>query len=97
MVQEKLRFKKSPFNYAIQKTQLLKLKDIALQTNDEEETVRIMQELEELEQRAQDLERKRTANILPIAFINQRNRQKNLVEVEEALKVCKTMIFLEIP
>lgn len=82
MVQEKMRFRKTINNFALQKSQLIKLKEIAEQQNDDEELQRINQELEELEQMAADAERKRTTTIMPIAYINQRNRQHNLADVD---------------
>lgn len=88
MVKEKMRFRKTFNNFAVQKSQLIKLKEIAEQQQDDEELQRINQELEELEQMASDAERKRTTTILPISYINQRNRQRNLADVDEA-----TMVF----
>ena len=47
----------------------------------------LAQQLEELEERATELDRKRTSNINSISYINQRNRQRNIIAAEQAFKV----------
>ena len=42
--------------------------------------------LAELEERAEDLDRKRTSTIASIALINDRNRKNNILRAEKAIK-----------
>ena len=44
----------------------------------------IQDQLDELEERAQELDRVRSSNISSISYINQRNRERNVREAEEA-------------
>ena len=44
----------------------------------------IQEKLDELEERAQELDRVRSSNISSISYINQRNRERNVREAEEA-------------
>uniref|UniRef100_A0A914X2A3 Uncharacterized protein n=1 Tax=Plectus sambesii TaxID=2011161 RepID=A0A914X2A3_9BILA len=50
--------------------------DLAEQSGDTEEVKRVKDTLEELEQRASELDRRRTQSITAISWINQRNRDK---------------------
>lgn len=85
IVKEKDRFRKAPPNYAMKKTQLLKDKAMAEENGDGEKVKNIQDELNELEERAEALDRQRTKNISAISYINQRNRSWNIVESEKAL------------
>ncbi|KAF7658644.1 hypothetical protein LDENG_00009830 [Lucifuga dentata] len=85
IVKEKDRFRKAPPNYAMKKTQLLKDKAMAEESGDGEKVKVIQGELNELEERAEALDRQRTKNISAISYINQRNRSWNIVESEKAL------------
>uniref|UniRef100_A0AAQ5ZCJ9 RNA polymerase-associated protein RTF1 homolog n=1 Tax=Amphiprion ocellaris TaxID=80972 RepID=A0AAQ5ZCJ9_AMPOC len=85
IVKEKDRFRKAPPNYAMKKTQLLKDKAMAEESGDGEKVKVIQDELNELEERAEALDRQRTKNISAISYINQRNRSWNIVESEKAL------------
>uniref|UniRef100_A0A665VZ32 RNA polymerase-associated protein RTF1 homolog n=1 Tax=Echeneis naucrates TaxID=173247 RepID=A0A665VZ32_ECHNA len=85
IVKEKDRFRKAPPNYAMKKTQLLKDKAMAEESGDGERAKVIQDELNELEERAEALDRQRTKNISAISYINQRNRSWNIVESEKAL------------
>lgn len=87
IVAEKQRFKKNPHNYAVKKTILLKQKEMADLEGDADKQSKLQQELEELEERAAELDRRRSQKINSISYINQRNRLRNLVEAEEAFKV----------
>lgn len=87
IVAEKQRFKKNPHNYAIKKTQLLKSREMADLVGDHEKSQKLQAELDELEERADQLDRQRTQTINSISYINQRNRMRNQIEKEEALKV----------
>uniref|UniRef100_A0A8C9TZ22 RNA polymerase-associated protein RTF1 homolog n=1 Tax=Scleropages formosus TaxID=113540 RepID=A0A8C9TZ22_SCLFO len=85
IVKEKDRFRKAPPNYAMKKTQLLKEKAMAEESGDGERVKQIQDQLNELEERAEALDRQRTKNISAISYINQRNRSWNIVESEKAL------------
>ncbi|XP_072284603.1 RNA polymerase-associated protein RTF1 homolog [Pyxicephalus adspersus] len=85
IVKEKERFRKAPPNYAMKKTQLLKDKAMAEEAGDQERAKQIQDQLNELEERAEALDRQRTKNISAISYINQRNREWNIVESEKAL------------
>uniref|UniRef100_A0AAY4DGZ4 RNA polymerase-associated protein RTF1 homolog n=1 Tax=Denticeps clupeoides TaxID=299321 RepID=A0AAY4DGZ4_9TELE len=85
IVKEKDRFRKAPPNYAMKKTQLLKDKAMAEESGDGEKVKVIQDQLNELEERAEALDRQRTKNISAISYINQRNRSWNIVESEKAL------------
>ncbi|XP_072314309.1 RNA polymerase-associated protein RTF1 homolog isoform X1 [Eucyclogobius newberryi] len=85
IVKEKDRFRKAPPNYAMKKTQLLKDKAMAEESGDGDKAKGIQDELNELEERAEALDRQRTKNISAISYINQRNRSWNIVESEKAL------------
>ncbi|KAK3743020.1 hypothetical protein QZH41_009282 [Actinostola sp. cb2023] len=93
IVSEKKKFRKSPFNYAIQKNQLSRTKEIAEQTGDHETADKIRLELESLEERAQILDKQRTKGLSAISYINERNRKRNIIEAEKAAaaKVSATM------
>ncbi|XP_068435750.1 RNA polymerase-associated protein RTF1 homolog [Clinocottus analis] len=85
IVKEKDRFRKAPPNYAMKKTQLLKDKAMAEEIGDNDKVKAIQDELNELEERAEALDRQRTKSISAISYINQRNRSWNIVESEKAL------------
>ncbi|TRY86808.1 hypothetical protein DNTS_020529 [Danionella cerebrum] len=85
IVKEKDRFRKAPPNYAMKKTQLLKEKAMAEETGDGDKVKVLQDQLNELEERAEALDRQRTKNISAISYINQRNRSWNIVESEKAL------------
>ena len=44
------------------------------------------QKLAELEERAEELDRKRTSSIATISLINDRNRKNNILRAEKAIK-----------
>lgn len=54
-------------------------------------------ELERLEDRAKELDKQRTSTISAIQYINERNRQKNIVDIEKAILevrvVCRNKRF----
>lgn len=85
IVKEKGRFKKNPHNYAVKKTQLLKQKDMAVLLGNDEEVQRLNSELEQLEERAKELDKLRTSSISAISYINERNRLKNILDSEKAI------------
>uniref|UniRef100_A0A1B6LL48 Plus3 domain-containing protein n=2 Tax=Graphocephala atropunctata TaxID=36148 RepID=A0A1B6LL48_9HEMI len=85
IVKEKERFKQNPYNYAMKKTQLMKDRDMAQSKGDEVEAASIIQKLQELEERAVELDKMRTSTISSISYINDRNRKKNVEEAEKAI------------
>uniref|UniRef100_A0A674B1W3 RNA polymerase-associated protein RTF1 homolog n=1 Tax=Salmo trutta TaxID=8032 RepID=A0A674B1W3_SALTR len=87
IVKEKDRFRKAPSNYAMKKTSLLKDKAMAEESGEGDRAKEIQDQLNELEERAEHLDRQRTKNISAISYINQRNRSWNIVESEKALVV----------
>lgn len=86
IVAEKQKFRKNPHNYAMRKTLLMKQHEMAEQTGEKEKAIELKLQLEQLEERAEELDRIRTHNISSISDINQRNRQRNLREADEAAK-----------
>uniref|UniRef100_A0A0A9W641 Plus3 domain-containing protein n=2 Tax=Lygus hesperus TaxID=30085 RepID=A0A0A9W641_LYGHE len=85
MLKEKERFKPNPHNYAMKKTQLMKDRDMATQQGDLEEARRLEVKIQELEERANALDKMRTSTISSISYINNRNRRKNVEEAEKAI------------
>uniref|UniRef100_UPI00358F3544 RNA polymerase-associated protein RTF1 homolog n=1 Tax=Myxine glutinosa TaxID=7769 RepID=UPI00358F3544 len=87
IVQEKDRFRQSPSNYAMRKTQLLKEKAIAEESGNADNVREIQEKILLLEEKAEALDRMRTKSISAISYINQRNRSWNIVESEKAMQV----------
>lgn len=85
IVKEKERFKTTPYNYAMKKTQLMKDRDMAQTTGDVVRASELQEELNQLEERATKLDRLRTSTISSISYINDRNRKKNVEEAEKAI------------
>ncbi|XP_043489038.1 RNA polymerase-associated protein RTF1 homolog [Polistes fuscatus] len=85
IVKEKEKFKQAPYNYAMKKAQLMRERDAANCRGDDETASRLNQELSELEERASELDKMRTATISSISYINDRNRKKNVEEAEKAI------------
>jgi bisphosphoglycerate-independent phosphoglycerate mutase (AlkP superfamily) len=56
---------------------------------DDTEASRIQEKLQALEERAEELDKKRTSTISSISYINDRNRKKNVEGAEKAIKVCE--------
>jgi len=84
IVAEKQKFRKTPYNYAQKKNNLIRSKEIAEQTGNAEEAERLRSELEELEEKATHLDKVRSKNLSAISYINERNRKRNIVEAEKA-------------
>ena len=85
ILREKEKFNKNPKNYAVKKTTLMKLKEHADQAGDDVESERIQAEIDQLEERAKELDQKRTTSIAGITTINERNRIRNIAEAERAI------------
>lgn len=86
IVQEKKKFGKETIKIAQVKIELLKQKELAEQTNDEEKIKKIEIELAELDEKASDKDRKRTGSFAILAEINQRNRHLTSLSVEKSLR-----------
>lgn len=85
IISEKLRFKKNPVNFAMHKSQLMKHREQAQSQGDEQEVDRLNVELSELDQKARELDQQRSASLQSIAYINERNRRRNVEEAEKAI------------
>jgi len=82
MVKQKEKFQRHPVNYAMHKARLIKDKDIAMANGDEVRGKELETELNDLEERAEVLDKKRTSTISSVALINNRNRQANVAKAE---------------
>eukprot|EP00058_Branchiostoma_floridae_P003719 XP_002589207.1 hypothetical protein BRAFLDRAFT_120771 [Branchiostoma floridae] len=69
IVKEKERFQKSPYNFAMKKTALMKEKEMAEATGDTDKAKVLTDKLEELEERAEELNRLRQKNISAIRLL----------------------------
>lgn len=85
IVRQKEKFKPTPYNYAMKKTQLMKERDMAQSTGDDEEASDLQKKIDVLEERANELDKARTSTISSISYINNRNRRKNVEEAEKAI------------
>lgn len=85
MLAEKDRFRAHPTNYAMRKTMLMKERDAA-QLRGEDEVARDLNvQIQELEERANELDKRRSSSISLISYINNRNRKRNVEEAEKAI------------
>lgn len=87
MIAKKEKFKKNPVNYAMRKAKLMKEKEIALAEHDNERADKLEEELQSLEQRAEELDKRRNVNtkFQSVSFINNRNRKNNVLKAEAAI------------
>ncbi|XP_059047912.1 RNA polymerase-associated protein Rtf1 [Achroia grisella] len=85
MVAEKERFRAYPTNYAMKKTQLMKERDVAQLRGDDELVMDLNAKIQELEDRANQLDKTRTSSIQSISYINNRNRKLNVETAEKAI------------
>uniref|UniRef100_A0A2P2I483 RNA polymerase-associated protein RTF1 homolog n=2 Tax=Hirondellea gigas TaxID=1518452 RepID=A0A2P2I483_9CRUS len=86
IVTERLRFTNRPTNYAVAKTELLKKRDIAKQCGDQEEVEKVNEQIAELDSTSTRLDKRRTATISSISYINERNRKQNVIKAEVAIR-----------
>ena len=86
MVKEKERFQENPRNYAMFKSRLVKERDAAMADGRHGEASKINERLAEIEERAEDLDRRRCEKISSIALINDRNRKNNILKAEANIK-----------
>lgn len=89
IVKEKEKYSQTPVNFAMKKTQLKKEKDMAEQHGDLIRVNELTEQLDELEQKAKELDYKRTQNISAISYINERNRMRNIVDSEKAILAAR--------
>ncbi|XP_068624374.1 RNA polymerase-associated protein Rtf1-like [Battus philenor] len=85
IVAEKERFRSHPTNYAMKKTQLMKERDVAQLRGDDELVMELNGKIQELEDRASQLDKTRTSSIQSISYINNRNRKLNVETAEKAI------------
>jgi len=85
MIEEKNRFRSHPTNYAMKKTCLMKERDAAQLRGDDSVAKNLSTQIQELEERASELDKKRTSSISLISYINNRNRRRNVEEAEKAI------------
>lgn len=91
-VQERNRFKDSPYNFVLKKTELMGEKAEALAAGDNDRACEIQKMIDELEEKAKQLEKTRSSSTFSaISFVNERNRMKNIEESERVLKESKTV------
>jgi len=86
MIATKERFQKNPKNYAMFKSRLQREKDLARDAGEEEKAKQLEDQLADLEERAEELDKKRTSSIATVALINDRNRKANVSKAEEAIR-----------
>lgn len=85
IIEEKNRFRQHPTNYAMKKTCLMKERDAAVLRGDDDLARDLTVQIEELEERASELDKKRSSSISLISYINNRNRKRNVEEAEKAI------------
>ncbi|XP_063698088.1 RNA polymerase-associated protein Rtf1 [Culicoides brevitarsis] len=85
IIEEKNRFRAHPTNYAMKKTQLLKEREAAITRGDDDYAKDLSIQIEELEERASELDKKRSSSISLISYINNRNRKQNVEIAEKAI------------
>lgn len=69
----------------MKKTQLMKERDAAVNSGDDETARDLTKRLSQLEERASELDKMRTSTISSISYINDRNRKRNVEEAEKAI------------
>lgn len=87
MIARKELYKLNPTNYAMYKARLLKEKEMAFAEGDESKSGELETKLNEIEERAEELDRRRTHTISSVALINDRNRKANVSKAEEAIRL----------
>lgn len=85
IIAEKNRFRKFPTNYAMKKTVLMKERDAAVLRGEDDIAADLNMKIEELDERANELDKRRTSTISSISYINDRNRKRNVEEAEKAI------------
>lgn len=85
LLREKDRFRAHPTNYAMKKTQLIKDREAAIMRGEEDIARELSIQIQELEERANELDKKRSSSISLISYINNRNRKRNVEDAEKAI------------
>lgn len=85
IIEEKKKFRNRPTNYAMRKTCLMKERDAAMLRGDYDIAQDLGQQIEELESRASELDKKRSSSLSLISYINDRNRKRNVEDAEKAI------------
>lgn len=85
IVEEKARFRAYPTNYAMKKTCLMKERDAAQIRGEDDYAHGLNVQIQELEERANELDKKRSKSISSISYINDRNRKRNIEGAEKAI------------
>ena len=86
MLASKEKFAKGPKNFAVYKAKLQREKINAENNGNSVLVEELEQKLSELEERAEDLDKKRCGTLSNITFINDRNRKNNILRAEKAIK-----------
>ena len=82
----KEKFSKGPKNFAMAKTKLLKEKVNAEVQGNSQLVKEIEEKLLELEDRAEQLDKKRVGSLSSISLINDRNRKSNVTRAEQGIR-----------
>lgn len=85
MVEQKKKFRPFPTNYAMKKTCLMKERDAAQLRGEDEVARDLTSQIQELEERANELDKRRSSSISLISYINDRNRKRNVEQAEKAI------------
>lgn len=85
IVAQKEKFHRHPINYAMHKARLMKEREIAMSHGDEDKAKDLERKLNEHEERAEELDKKRTSTISSVSLINDRNRKANVSKAERAI------------
>ncbi|ALC40523.1 Rtf1 [Drosophila busckii] len=85
IVEEKNRFRNRPTNYAMKKTCLMKERDAAMLRGDYDIANDLSSQIDELESRANELDKRRSHSLNLISYINDRNRKRNVEDAEKAI------------
>ena len=95
MLKSKEKFAKGPRNLAVHKAKLQREKITAETNGDTKLVEEVEQKLAELEERAEDLDKKRCGTLSNITFINDRNRKLNIERAEQGIKLEEQRVKLE--
>lgn len=85
MVESKAKFRSYPTNYAMKKTMLMKERDAAQLRGEDVLARDLSEQIHELDERANMLDKRRTTSISLISYINDRNRKRNILDAEKAI------------
>merc|ERR1719336_3140668 len=87
MLASKEKFSKGPKIFAVYKAKLQRDKINAQNMGDTKQVEELEQKLSELEERAEDLDKRRCGTLSNITFINDRNRKLNIQRAEAGIKL----------